>query len=229
MAREYLKPARSPTILREVIRQDLNGNIVVFGKYFTRQHAGMDVAVYRFKDGNLVHRWDYTRLSWVDSMQDWRYTTGVEREFQPRGAVSFRKLPPDAEVDLTLTAQDVEKKEIRPDEMNLFQLGRFIEKKRILGLNPRRWVTDYQFKLAFAFTGFITIFLGISFALQGTRENIAPAVGKSIFALFVYYIFLMGGKKLANGVTFHPAYAVWAGNVLFLLVGSLLFWRTSKH
>lgn len=229
MVRDYIKVDRTPSILREVIRQDLNGNIVVFSKYYPKQNRGTEVAIYSFNDSTLERRWDFLRLVWIDSLQSWDYAGGVERTFLPNGEATFSRLSKNEITPLTLTPEDVEKEEIRPDEMNVFQLGRFIEKKRILGLNPRHWVTDYQFKLAFVFTGLITIFLGISFALQGTRENLAPAVGKSIFALFIYYIFIMGGKKVGNSATFHPAYAVWAGNFIFLMAGSILFWRTAKR
>jgi len=229
MAREYLKPVRTPTVLREVIRQDLNGNIVVFSQYFPKQNRGAEVAIYSFNDSTLQQRWDYVRMNWIDSLGVWEYKNGVQRTFSAGGEVAFEKLPEVGNVPLTLTPGDIEKEEIRPDEMNIFQLAKFIEKKRILGLNPRHWITDFHFKIAFIFTGFITIFLGISFALQGSRENLAPAVGKSIFALFIYYIFIMGGKKVGNSASFHPAYAVWAGNFILLFVGSFLFWRTSKR
>lgn len=229
MARQYIKPDRTPSVQREVIRQDLNGNIVVFGRYFPRQDRGAEVAIYTFNDSTLQKRWDYPRLYWIDSLSHWLYPTGVYRTFLAGAEVEFSALPDSGFAPLTLTPVDVEKDEIRPDEMNLFQLGKFIEKKRILGLNPHRWIADYHYKIAFVFTGFITIFLGISFALQGTRENLAPAVGKSIFALFIYYILIMGGKKVGNNLTFHPAWAVWFGDVFLFVVGSLLFWRTSKR
>jgi len=77
-------------------------------------------------------------------------------------------------------------------------------------------------------TGFIVVFLGISFALQGTRENLALGVGKSVVALFIYYILLIGGQKVAYNSSMHPAFAVWFGNVILLLAGTWLFRQTAK-
>jgi lipopolysaccharide export LptBFGC system permease protein LptF len=72
------------------------------------------------------------------------------------------------------------------------------------------------------------IYLGISFALQGTRENLTLAVGKSVVALFVYYILLIGGQKIAYNSDMHPAMAVWFGDVMLFIAGTWFFFKTSK-
>ena len=228
ITRNILKPKREPTRLREVVRQDVNGNIVLFKTYQVADNRAVDVTVLSFQDSGLTQRWDFPMVIWSDSLQIWEYSSGLQRTFAADGSLLYTRLPEKGELPLTITPTDVKKEVIRPDEMNIFQLSGFIEKKRMLGLNPRRWEADFHFKLAFVLTGFITIFLGVSFALQGTRENFAQAVGKSIAALFIYYILLIGGQKVAYRTTLPPSVAVWFGDVVVLLAGLYLFIRTAR-
>jgi LPS export ABC transporter permease LptG len=228
ITRNILRPSRSPKTMREVVRQDLNGNIVVIKSYDVPQNRGTDVSILAYQDSGITERWDYTWIQWVDSLASWQSSPGLRRQFDAHGKLLFSHVGKRDEMFLTLTPQDIRKEQIRPDEMNIFQLNEFIHKKILLGLNPHRWQVDFHFKLAFVFTGFIVIFLGISFALQGTRENLALGVGKSVVALFVYYILLIGGQKIAYNSSLHPALPVWFGDVVLLLTGSWLFFKTSR-
>jgi lipopolysaccharide export system permease protein len=228
ITRNILKPKKSPRKMKEVVRQDVNGNIMVIKAYDVPNNKCTDVSILAYQDSGITERWDYARLEWVDSLQTWNKTEGLNRRFDAAGKLLFSEMNLTDELPITLTPTDIVKEQIRPNEMNVFQLVDFIEKKKLLGLNPHRWVVDFHFKLAFVMTGFIVIFLGISFALQGTRENLAVGVGKSVIALFVYYILLIGGQKIGYNSSLHPAFAVWFGNVVLLIAGGWLFFQTAK-
>lgn len=228
ITRNILKPKKSPKKLKEVVRQDVNGNIIVIKLYDVPNNMGKDVSILAYQDSGITERWDYSMLSWDDSLQLWHKSEGLNRRFDAQGKLLFSEISLGDDLPITITPADIKKEQIRPDEMNIFQLEEFIEKKKLLGLNPHRWVVDYHFKLAFIMTGFIVIFLGISFALQGTRENLAIGVGKSVVALFVYYILLIGGQKIAYNSSMHPAYAVWFGDMVLFIAGTWLFFQTAK-
>jgi len=228
ITRNILKPKKSPKRMKEVVRQDVNGNIMVIKSYDVPNNRGRDVSILAYRDSGITERWDYARLQWIDSLQAWERSQGLNRRFDAEGKLLFSELDLSDALPITLIPADIVKEQIRPNEMNVFQLLEFIEKKKLLGLNPHRWVVDYHFKLAFVMTGFIVIFLGISFALQGTRENLAVGVGKSVIALFVYYILLIGGQKIAYNSSLHPAFAVWFGNVVLFIAGGILFYQTAK-
>lgn len=228
ITRNILKPKKSPRKMKEVVRQDVNGNIMVIKSYDVPNSNCSDVSILAYQDSGITERWDYAKLQWVDSLQAWNKSEGLNRRFDAEGKLLFSEMTLSDELPITLTPADIVKEQIRPNEMNVFQLEEFIQKKKLLGLNPHRWVVDLHFKLAFVMTGFIVIFLGISFALQGTRENLAVGVGKSVIALFVYYILLIGGQKIGYNSSMHPAYAVWFGNVVLFIFGGWQFYQTAK-
>jgi len=228
ITRNILKPKKSPRKMKEVVRQDVNGNIMVIKSYDVPNNKGQDISILAYQDSGITERWDYAQLEWIDSLHAWKKSEGLNRRFDSEGRLLFSEMSLSDELPITLTPADIVKEQIRPNEMNVFQLLDFIEKKKMLGLNPHRWIVDYHFKLAFVLTGFIVIFLGISFALQGTRENLALGVGKSVIALFIYYILLIGGQKIAYNSSLHPAYAVWFGDVILFIAGGWLFYQTAK-
>ncbi len=228
ITRNILKPKKSPRRLKEVVRQDLNGNIIVIKSFDVNRNVGKDISILAYRDSGITERWDFVSLTWNDSLHTWNKSEGLNRRFDAEGRLLFSEINLTDNLPVTITPADIRKEQIRPNEMNIFQLGEFIEKKKALGLNPHRWVVDYHFKLAFVMTGFIVIFLGISFALQGTRENLALGVGKSVIALFVYYILLIGGQKIAYNSSLYPVFAVWFGNIVLFISGTWLFSQTAK-
>ncbi|MCF7808434.1 MAG: LptF/LptG family permease [Candidatus Marinimicrobia bacterium] len=228
ITRNVIKPKSGPRRLKEVVRQDLNGNIILIKSFDVRKSIGKDVSILAYRDSGITQRWDYASITWIDSSSSWSRSPGLKREFDAEGKLLFQRIDSSDDLPLTITPVDIKKEQIRPNEMNIFQLKEFIEKKKILGVNPHRWIVDYHFKIAFVMTGFIVILMGISFALQGTRENLALGVGKSVVALFGYYILLIGGQKIAYNSTMHPAIAVWFGDVFMLVLGIYLFRQTSK-
>jgi len=228
ITRNVLKPKRSPTKIKEVVRQDVNGNIIIIKSFDVIANKGIDISILAYRDSGITERWDYGYMQWIDSLNTWKKGEGLKRKFDSDGRLLFSRVSHEEDLPLTITPFDIQKEQIRPNEMNIFQLRDFIEKKKVLGLNPHRWIVDFHFKMAFVMTGFIVVFLGISFALQGTRENLALGVGKSVVALFIYYILLIGGQKVAYNSSMHPAFAVWFGNVILLLAGTWLFRQTAK-
>jgi len=227
--RRVVRQEKEPVHYREILRQDLNGNILLFKTYDAQKKKGTGVTLLQAQDSGLSRRWDLEELFWVDSLQQWKYSTGVLRTFSSAGQLSFQQLPGDTILPMTLTPDDLARKPIRPDEMNIFQLKRFIERKQLLGLDPRRWIVNYHFKLAFLLTSFITILWGIPLALKGTRTSLSSAVGKSILLLFTYYLLLIGGKKIGYNADSYPACYVWFGDIFLGITGLWRFWREAEE
>jgi lipopolysaccharide export system permease protein len=50
------------------------------------------------------------------------------------------------------------------------------------------------------------------------------------FAVFgVYYVGLIGGEALANKNIIRPFWAMWADNIIFLIIGALLVTRMGRE
>jgi len=60
------------------------------------------------------------------------------------------------------------------------------------------------------------------------RSGIGVSAGYSMAFFLIYWVFLIAGEDLADRGTVSPGAAMWAPNVLFLLVAMYLWWRQRR-
>ena len=79
ITRTTIKPKREPSRLREVVRQDINGNILLFKTFHVKENRAEDVTVLAYEDSGLTSRWDFSEALWSDSLAKWEFQQGMQR------------------------------------------------------------------------------------------------------------------------------------------------------
>ena len=81
-----------------------------------------------------------------------------------------------------------------------------------------RYKVEIHKKYSIAFSCIIFVLIGAPLALLSGKKGITIAVGFSILFFVIYYIFLIGGEKLADRQYVAPWLAMWLPNILFSTV-----------
>ena len=99
---------------------------------------------------------------------------------------------------------------------------------RFTGENYRKYLVLLHWRFAFPFVGFILAFIGS--AIGGyLKKNIAIlSLVLSLISAFVYYGIVAIGKAMGEAGLFPPILSAWFGNIIFSIVGILLFRYSSK-
>lgn len=129
---------------------------------------------------------------------------------------------------LALTPAELNQERVKPEDMNIRQLGERVRLLRSNGRDPLEYAVDLQFKLAFPAVHLIVVFLGILLASGPRKTNIASGFSWTVLVSFGYYLSMHFGRALGHSGTLPPALAGWAGNALYALVGLGLFWRARR-
>ncbi len=99
--------------------------------------------------------------------------------------------------------------------------------------DARYWTSRYsieiQKKFALASACIVFVLVGAPIALRFPRGGVGLVIGVSFFIFSVYYVCLIAGESLANKGIVSPFWAMWAANVLFLIVGLPLLWRMGRE
>jgi len=99
--------------------------------------------------------------------------------------------------------------------------------------DARHWQNRYgveiQKKFSLAFACIVFVLVGAPIALRFPRGGVGLVIGVSFVVFAIYYIGLIGGESLANHNIISPFWAMWADNVIFLLVGLLLVSRMGRE
>lgn len=208
-------------------------NNVVFhfkGVYDAGKKAGENVEVDFYDRGRLTHRLFCARLRWEKT--GWQAEEGILRAFLPDSLVNrpFRKMTrfPRKIED---RPEDVLKKDLSPDEMNFFQLDRYIDNMRrtgrdLLKINARR--ADLHFRISLPFISFIIALFGVSLTVKVGRAGNARVFGIGLFAGFFYYFLVHLGLGFGRSGALHPVLGAWMGNIIFFPLSVGYFYKVSK-
>jgi len=115
-----------------------------------------------------------------------------------------------------------------PFFMNRRQLSDYIRRIRESGARVDQYVTDYHLRAAFPLANFIMVLLGSCLSLRIMRGTLALGFGLSISLGFIYYGFIVIGQTLGYNGNLPAPLAAWLGNIVFLAVGTLLFWKMNR-
>ena len=101
-----------------------------------------------------------------------------------------------------------------------------IKKLKKNGVETIKWEVTRYLKISFAFTNLIVVLCGIPLVIIREKGGISFGAGASIFVIFGYYAFIKFGQSLGFKGVLSPIISAWMGNIIFLLIGIGLFWKS---
>jgi lipopolysaccharide export system permease protein len=92
-----------------------------------------------------------------------------------------------------------------------------------------RYGVEIHKKFALPFSCIIFVLLGAPLAIRSGKRGMTISIGFSILLFLVYYIFLIGGEKLADRRLMEPWLAMWLANIIFLVVAVVILRQTNRE
>jgi lipopolysaccharide export system permease protein len=113
--------------------------------------------------------------------------------------------------------------------MNFRKLWDLSHKLKRQGYDATSYEVDMHLRLSAPFASIITAFLGIPFALRGSRRSgLAMGVVVSVSIGIAYYFINAILVAFGYSSVFPPVVAAWAANTLFFLLGLYLLLSLQK-
>jgi lipopolysaccharide export system permease protein len=202
------------------------GTLIYFQHYSGQMKSGSIVTVLRLRDGVPELRVDAQRLNWSDST-GWSFLEGTRREFlgDSVSSVTFSEwtLP-----GFNDPPEDLLDERVYPDEMSLSELTRRINVLKRNGEPSHALRTHWHFRFASALVNLIMVALGALLAVNAVRTGLARNFGIGLFVTFIYYVALRLGLVMGENGGVAPVVAAWFGNLGFLPVAAILWWKAGR-
>jgi lipopolysaccharide export system permease protein len=93
----------------------------------------------------------------------------------------------------------------------------------------RSFKVEYNKKYSIAFACIIFILVGIPLGLMTKSSGIGMAFSVSSFIFLIYYVSLVGGEQLADKGVMSPFVAMWASNIVFLVLAAILIYASIRE
>ncbi len=211
---------------RNIHRQIQPGTFIYMENYNNTSNTGRRFSLERFEDKQLklkifgeIIQWDSTQRCW--QIQNY-YLRIIEkdREIIRRGD----KL----DTVLNLRTSDFSERNNICETMNLNKLNQFIEEKRLRGERIEEFQMEKYRRLVAPFGAFIMTLLGVTVASRKVRGGIGLHIGIGLTLSFGYLLFLQISRQFAVSGGLHPLLAISIPNVIFAIIGAILYRLAQK-
>ena len=211
---------------RDIYRQISESRILSIQKFSHKKNEAKRVSILNYGEGNLISRFDTPYMIWDPQESAWKVSNYSQRFWDESDEISFLKEEKDSLIHLSFTPLDLTRELMKPDEMNFWDLAKFVRKLKKNSIHEPRWEVSFYFKTAFAGTSFLMVLLGIPLAIRKPRSNLAIGIGVSVFFIFLYYASLKFGQSLGISGQVSPFLSVWSVNFIFLGIGCYMLFKT---
>jgi lipopolysaccharide export system permease protein len=127
-------------------------------------------------------------------------------------------------INLAQTAKEVTKNEL---DMTFAELRETLRTHTADDKERRDTLIEFHRRFSLPFACIVFALVGVPLGIQNQRSGKASGFSVSIGVILVYYVVLSAGKTLGQKGLVHPAVAVWAPDVVFLLLGAYLVSKTA--
>lgn len=107
----------------------------------------------------------------------------------------------------------------KPEEMNIFELKKYINILENRGESVEYYQTDYHLKMAFPFASLIIAIICYCFAIRIESRNLVLGYALGVISSIAYYGFTALTQALGHHLIFPPFFAGWISNIIFGVIG----------
>ena len=159
-----------------------------------------------FEDNNILERKDDILIC-KDSENSYRYIIKPQKAMLWDSLSFFKEIEP------------------KPEEMTQFELRDFISRKKVMGVKPYKYITDYYYRFASAFSPLVLLLFGLPLAFWGEGRKKKPVTGIGISLVLVIIYYTVTSLAISFGARHYlPSFfAAWFTNLIFSLSGLYLF------
>jgi lipopolysaccharide export system permease protein len=210
--------------------QDSPTRILSIGYFDESRGAALRVSIQDFSDTNLTvltERVDASSMTWDPSAKRWILERGIRRWFKD-GKERLEEFATQSAGPMHFDAEDLRKKQEKPDEMDYFSLQQFIENQQRAGQDVARWQIAFYSKISFPFATVIVVLFGVPFSSVRRRGGVGVQLGISLLICFIYLIFTKVSQVFGYNGDINPLLTAWLANIVFLVGAVYIMSRVPK-
>ena len=187
-----------------------------------------EVTLQDYQDGKLVNIIQAKKAKWLD--QKWVFIDGVSYTITSEGRVpqtKFRKMNMKNRIQRDPT--QISRRQKEPEEMSLAELDNHIKLLKQEGRDVKELKVSYHQRFSIPLACFIFALVGAPLGLSPNRSGSSIGLGLSIIVIFIYYTLMTVGSALGQSGNLSPWLGAWLQNIIFIIVGFGLLYKSYKH
>ena len=183
---------------------------------------------YRFAletiDSTILHRrMTADAITWDSTKQAWHLTQQLVRTFRGPQDESLLTIPA-RDTTLRLTPKDFASHYREEETLTLPQLNVFIREMQERGADDTATYLSAKYeRYSYPFATLILTLIGVSLSARKSRAGVGGQIALGFVLAFVFIIFVMLSRNLAQVGSLPPLVAAWVPNTIFAVIGLALY------
>jgi len=198
-----------------------------FESYNSDIKTGYQFALETIDSNKLVNKIKADRLVWMDSLHKWRIENYTLRAFKNNIETVKKGVIIDTVLDIT--AKDFESQHMIHETMTINELDAHIKKLQLRGAeNVSTFVIEKYERYTYPFAIVILTLIGFIMSARKSRGGVALQISLGFILAFAYILFVIMSRTISGAGDLHPLLGAWVPNIIFSLIGVLLYKTVPK-
>ena len=196
---------------------------VYLESYNSELNIGYQFTLETIIDNKLESKMKAGRIHWNDSIKKWHIEEYFIRRFDTSG-VEHVYTGKDKDTVLTITPKDFEDTYMLFETFDMSELNRQIAILESRGAeNVDTYIVEKYQRYTYPFSVIILTLIGVIAASRKSREGAGLTIAFGFLLAFVYIIFMITSRSLANVGGIGPLLASWIPNLVFMGIGTIMY------
>lgn len=219
-----IRPQAQEHIVLKDVRNGTIQNLLYARKYDAQTETLENITLQQFESDRLVRIENAPSAKWLNGK--WVMSNGVIYDLSDNNQNQERTLRFEEQIlPFTDTPTQLQKVKKKPEEMGVRELRQEIQAYEAAGADTRGLVMELHRRFSLPLASFVFALLGAPLGLQKQRSSSSLGFGISVVVIFCYYAMMTFTAALGEGGVLPPVLAIWAPDLVALIVGIYLLRR----
>ncbi len=198
---------------------------IYIDRYNNQRDIGYTVTLEKIIDDQLVDKISAKRIHWDTATNKWSLKNWQRRQiFDSTEVITGGGAAKDLDTLLNLTPADFQNKDRHHETLTLTELNDYIALQKSRGADD---VQFYQIEVYIRymqpFGVIILCFIGVIVSAKKSRRGTGFQIALGFLIAFIFIIFFILARAIAEAGSIDPVIAVWIPNIIFSALGMILY------
>lgn len=224
----YVKNKKE-TGLSDMHMQIAPGVFVYMGRYYSFRESGDRFNIEKYDGKRLISRLSAKTIVYDSINTRWNLKDYTKWDFNEDGITHSITSGEQIDSVINIVPSDFKKERKSFEMMTSNELHTHIDELRNRNIgNTEEYEIELRKRQATPFAAFILTLIGVSLASRKTRGGMGLHIGVGFVLSFMFILFLTISTTFAVNGNMSPTLAVWLPNIVFGIIGCILYKKAPK-
>lgn len=205
------------------------GVYAYLSNYNSNQNTAYDFTLEKIENDKLVEKLSAKRATYVDSLKKWQLHDYQIRKLRiMKDELIFGKTVP-LDTSINMFPSDFTNAKKREETMTIPQLDNYIKLLNSRGAEGVEiYKIEYYQRFATPFAVIILSIMGLIVSARKARGGVGLQIAIGFLLAFLYIIFYILSKGIAEAGSMNPVLAVWLPNIIFSFISLIMYFTVPR-